>query len=71
MKRELDPVVAALRERRQALGLPLRVVSEKTGYAENTMFCWETGRAVPPLGRLNDWAQALGMRLVVRERGDG
>jgi transcriptional regulator with XRE-family HTH domain len=71
MKNDLDPVVAALRERRYALGLTLEGLSDKLGYTANTIWGWENGRANPPLVRIHEWAQSLGMRLVVRERGDG
>jgi transcriptional regulator with XRE-family HTH domain len=61
--RELDPLIAALRERRYAMGLPLRVIADRTCFNEQTMWHWETGRAIPSLPKLRRWADALGVEL--------
>lgn len=65
---KLDPLIVALRDRREKLGVPLRVVSNRAGYPQNTMWHWETGRATPSLRKLNDWAEALDMRIELVKR---
>lgn len=54
-----DPLILVLVERRQALGLSQRELSERLGYAQNTIWSWETGRSDPTLKKLRDWTQAL------------
>lgn len=68
IRRQTLPIVAALRQRRYDLKMTLHELEERSGYPENTINGWETGRTVPPLSRMIDWAQALGMELVAREK---
>lgn len=63
MTREIDPLIRALRAQRYSRGLPLRVISERTGFPEQTMWYWETGRAAPSLKKLRRWAKSLGLQL--------
>lgn len=65
-----DRIVQALRERRQKMNIPLRIVAERAGYGQNTMWYWETGRATPSLPKLHDWAQSLGLTLTLKEARD-
>lgn len=59
--KELDPLIEALRARRYAMKIPLRVIADRTGFNEQTMWHWETGRAIPSLQKLRRWADALGV----------
>lgn len=57
---ETKEIIQQLRARRYDVGLSLRQLSEKSGYHDNTIWQWETGRATPSFRSLHDWAQALG-----------
>lgn len=68
--KRLPPIITALRQRRRDIGMTQRELSRRVGYPENTVWGWENARTSPPLMRLIDWAQALGMELVAREKRD-
>lgn len=61
-------IIAQLRARRYEVKLSLRQLSEKIGYHDNTIWQWETKRAVPSFRSLHDWAEGLGMALELKER---
>jgi transcriptional regulator with XRE-family HTH domain len=65
--RQQDPILAALQRRRQELKLSRRKLAQRSGYADNQIYCWESGRAAPSLPKLHDWAASLGLELLVRE----
>lgn len=64
-----SPLIAALVEARLAQGLTLRELSKRTGYGLNSFVLWEHERVSPKLQSVNDWAQALGCKLLV-QRGE-
>lgn len=59
------PVCAALRARREELGMSRNALAISTGYSRTTLERCENGARVPNLRQLNDWAQALGAHLTV------
>lgn len=66
-KRPVHPIAHALRKRRYDLGLSAEVVANQAGYSLKTLQDWECGAHVPKFRSLQDWANALGMRLDVVE----
>lgn len=64
-KRTPHPVCAALRARREQLGMSRNALAIRTGYHRSTLERYEIGINVPTLRKLNDWCQALGVRLTV------
>jgi len=67
-KRNIAPIVLALRQRRKLKELSQVALSERMGYGPNIIWSWETGYSTPSLQRLIDWAQALDLELTLKER---
>lgn len=65
--KQLHPAVRALRRRRYELGLQAKEVAARTGYSLSVVRQWECGQTTPSLPALTDWAQALGMKIEVRD----
>lgn len=64
-KRQLDPVVYALRKRRYELQIPLNDLAKKIGYDRHNLACWECGIRTPSYRSLHDWCEALGAKLTI------
>lgn len=71
ISRPVDPLMAALRARRIALGLTQETLSRRVGFVGETIRAGETGRNNPRLITLLCWAEALGVRLKLEEIDDG
>lgn len=64
-------LIAALRQRREELGLSRRALSLRLGYGEETVRHWEDGQNNPSWNSLHCWAESLGMKLrLVKESVD-
>lgn len=59
------PVMKTLRAIRRGKRLSLREVGELAGYSENTLGAWERGKVSPMLDNLANYAEGLGMKLIV------
>lgn len=66
----LDPLILALKARREALGLSQKELAFRMGYAQNTIWYWETGRSDPTRRKLRDWCEALQGDLKFEARND-
>lgn len=56
-------LVAALTERRRALGMKAREVDERAGFTDSLCEKYECGIRVPSIQALTWWAQALGTKI--------
>lgn len=59
------PLIAALAAERHRRGLTRGQLAARLGYKPQTIHSWESGRSVPGLDRLEDYAGALGYQLAV------
>lgn len=66
---DVHPAIATLRARRRTLGLSRPQLGKITGYATDTIECWERGKTAPRMDALVNWAQALGVEIVAQETG--
>ncbi|HFD16866.1 MAG TPA: XRE family transcriptional regulator [Rhodospirillales bacterium] len=68
----LHPDAVRIREvlvrRRRQLGMSQEELDERLGCAERMVSKWECGRHAPTLGTLVAWAEALGLRIELREQ---
>lgn len=64
------PVLQKLREERVRQGLSLEALGEKAGYTGNHIWNLESGKCRAKIDIVADLAQALGMEIVLKERGD-
>lgn len=60
-----NPVIRALSERRESLGLTWTQLAERSGYDAQQFADWERERKIPQLRSVLDWAQALNTTLVL------
>ncbi len=73
VRRQIDtslkahPIFRELRKRREKLNLTRAELGQRAGYSDKTISDWEWGVRVPHFLRLNDWAQALGLKLALKE----
>lgn len=58
----------SIRERRKALGLTIKDVSERTGISVVTISRWETGQRIPTVKHYEKIMTALGAELFVVEK---
>lgn len=58
-----DPLVAALRERRRALGLSVNDIANRTGYSRSAVLKWESGVRSPAPHALRAYAGAVEARV--------
>ena len=66
----IDPIVAALIDRRRAVQMTQEGLGLILGVSTSTVGCWEAGQTLPSLPRLREWAQVLGMMVSVCEAAD-
>jgi transcriptional regulator with XRE-family HTH domain len=59
------PIVSLLRAARRDQRLRIDVLGEMLGYHWVTISRWERGLVSPPLQALQDWSQALGVKLTI------
>ena len=64
----LHPVIIALIERRQTLGLSVAELAEKAGCRECTIYNVESGRYNPSVGLLKSIAEALDFEFILKIR---
>lgn len=64
------PIVLALRQRRQQLGLSMGLVADAIGVSMPTVMCWEHGERSPDAHMLDAYARALGTTLDIGPRPD-
>lgn len=69
--RPLDPVTYALRKRRYEIGMTQARVAKVMGWDKRSLCAAEAGKIAPTFGFVSAWAQALGMRLELREATEG
>jgi transcriptional regulator with XRE-family HTH domain len=62
----IENLLLALRDRRRAAGLSLRDVATRIGVSHVTLDNYERGMRTPSLDLLERYAEAVGMRLLVR-----
>lgn len=67
ISRPVDPLMAAFRERRIALGLTQEMLAKRVGFVDKTIRDGEIGRHNPRLMTLQCWAQGLGFRLKLED----
>lgn len=65
--RPVHPVVQALRLERYRRGITSLDLAESMGYSQKALFQWEVGISAPKITHLQDWADALGMRITVED----
>ncbi|MFI7644144.1 helix-turn-helix domain-containing protein [Nonomuraea sp. NPDC049400] len=58
-------LVSGLITRRRELGLTQKEVGRRINVSQGTVAQWESGRNLPPVDRLESYAGAVGMRLVL------
>jgi transcriptional regulator with XRE-family HTH domain len=58
--RDVDPIIAALRERREAAGLTRQELAGRAKIGYRTLADYEVGKFEPTLNTLCRWADALG-----------
>ena len=63
--RTRPPLIEALRQRREELGLSGEAVADRIGVADYLVRWWECGHRVPSTFMAEAWAEALGLRLVL------
>lgn len=63
------PQIQALRTERHQRRLSRSQLSARAGYHLNQLLGWENGKAHPNLRAFVEWAEALGMEVVVRRTG--
>jgi transcriptional regulator with XRE-family HTH domain len=65
---DLDPIVAALRQRREDRNWSVRYVAELMGRKDKAQVSkWEVGKFKPNLTSLRCWAHVLGYDLTLTE----
>src|SRR5215510_9945356 len=62
-RRRPDPVIAALRVRRRALGLTVAETARALGYSPRAVESWEGGHKRPPLEVLHRYAELVEARI--------
>lgn len=60
---DLHPLVAALRDRRRALGLSQDAVAARSGLTQACVSRYESGQRTPGLHSVQAYAAAVGLRL--------
>lgn len=61
-------IAAALRGRRETLGLSQVAVARRARVSPRSILAWELGQHAPGLPETVAWAGAVGYELVLRER---
>lgn len=69
-KRYSHEIVDTLRKRRETNRMTQDELAKRMGYSDKMLRDMELGRATPKLAMLDDWAQALGLKLMIMERGN-
>jgi len=64
----MSPLVLQLVARRKTRGWSQERLAKRVGVRHQQLSCWETGVKTPRLANLTDWAQALGLDLVLTPR---
>ena len=67
IRSEIAPLIRALREQRQALGIPQDELDHMIGCADGLIAKIESGVRNPSLLLLSWWAEALGLEIMFRE----
>jgi transcriptional regulator with XRE-family HTH domain len=57
------PLIARLAAERKERGITAAALARRAGYSDVAVRNWETGRSVPDLDRLEDYAAVLGMQI--------
>ncbi len=65
-KRFIHPIIKALRTERERQKLTRPQLASKIGYHWMQLHQWEMGKRKPIFDKLVDWAQGLGMEIIVR-----
>lgn len=65
VSRRVDPIMAAFRKRRLALGMTQEKLANRIGISRNAVSAGEQGRSFPTLRTVGEWAEALGMKLTI------
>jgi DNA-binding XRE family transcriptional regulator len=60
------PLITQLKQAREAAGLPVAQLAARLGYAEPTIRSWESGKSVPSIDALTDYATAVGRDVVLQ-----
>lgn len=58
-------VIAALKARRQQLGIGCEILDDQLGYATGMTNKWENGTVSPTLVNLQNWANHLGLHVQI------
>lgn len=64
--RTIHPLLKQLRAERERRRITRPALSLKLGYHVNNILAWEMGKAQPEFRVVFDWAQALGLELILR-----
>lgn len=67
-QRFVDPIFVQLRKERDNRKLTRPKLAAKIGYHYNQILAWELGKAIPSFRCLQDWANALGFDVILREK---
>lgn len=66
--RFVHPIIVHLHEERKKQHLNRVQLSKKIGYTHGAILKWELGHTKPDFVMLCDWAQALGLEIIVRKQ---
>jgi hypothetical protein len=67
-KRYVHPLIRQLVARRQKLTMSRADMARKAGYHVNQLLAWELGKTNPDFRSFREWAEALGLDIVLHER---
>jgi transcriptional regulator with XRE-family HTH domain len=70
-RRDVHPLVQQVAAARKAQGLTVKAVADRAGYPADTFSAYENGRYQPSLFRFVDWANTLGLDVVLVPRKQG
>ena len=65
----IDPLFLELRALRKRLGLTIPAVAKKSGHHKDKLRKYENGTIQPSFWTVRDWAQALGMKIILEPIG--
>lgn len=71
MASQPNPLVAQLKAAREDKDISPAALARRLGYQAETLRNWEAGRSAPDADALIDWANALGLRLVLARPATG
>jgi transcriptional regulator with XRE-family HTH domain len=66
---EPHPLITELKKTRKRANIPVAALARRLGYTEAAIRSWEAGRSTPTTDTLTDYADALGMRVVLIPKG--